>query len=172
MLNIIASISKDGKILWVPNDSQVGEHDINVRVSDGKNETIMSFKIDVKKSDEPTEPEKDVEKEFDLGEGTPYLIVLLIIGLIIGLLIGLAMRRKKEPTEEIEEEEPEEEEELEEEEMEEEEELEDEEVPEEEEFEDEELAEEELEEEEPKEEELTEEELEGELEEEELEEKE
>ncbi len=166
-------ISSDGEILWVPNDGQVGEHTIKVRVSDGKNETIMSFKIDVKKSDEPTEPEKEVEKEFDLEGGIPYLIILLIIGLIIGLLIGFAMKRKKEPEEEeeLEEEEMEEGEEFGEEEELKEKDLE-EELPEEEELEDEELVEEELEEEEPEEEDLTEEELEGEPEEEELEEKE
>ena len=136
-------ISKDGEILWLPQDNQVGTHTVVVALSDGENTSTMSFNVIVEEKEkvEPEEPEKEKVTEFGLEEGMPYLIILLIIGLIIGLLIGMAMARKKKPAEELEEEEPIEEEEPEETETE----TEEEKVPEEE------LEDEELEEEEPEE---------------------
>jgi hypothetical protein len=147
-------ISKDGEILWIPQDNQMGTHTVIVALSDGKNTTTTSFDVTVEETDK-VEPSED--KEFAIEEGMPYLIILLIVGLIIGLLIGMMMARKKKPAGEIEEEEEEEEAEEEEDE----------------ELEDEELEDEELEEEEPEEEDVPEDEVsEDELEEEELDEEE
>jgi len=98
-------ISKDGEILWIPSENQLGNFTFTVRLNDGKNETTLSFKVEVEeaerpvKPEEPKEPEKEEKKVFDLNEGMPFLILLLILGLIIGLFLGLVMRRKKEPTE-------------------------------------------------------------------------
>jgi hypothetical protein len=96
-------ISKEGKILWLPQDNQVGIHTVVVTLSDGKNSTTMSFDVIIEEAtkDEPDDEDEESEKEFSFEEGLPYLFILLIIGLIIGLLIGLAMRRKPATSEEI-----------------------------------------------------------------------
>jgi hypothetical protein len=67
------TIRDSGMIVWTPKESQVGVHTVRVIVSDGYEETVLSFRIEVSE-----------------GEGSGIgLIIGVVVGILVLVIIGL-----------------------------------------------------------------------------------
>jgi uncharacterized membrane protein len=103
-------MSNDGILIWVPEKDQVGNHNITIQLSDGKDSTTKSFILTVVPS---TEGEADETEGIDAMIFYGVLGILIVI--IIILILVLVIRSRKREEEPLAEEEAEEEEEIEEE---------------------------------------------------------
>jgi len=68
-------IRDSGMIVWTPKDSQVGVHTVKVTISDGYEESVLSFRIEVSE-----------------GEGSGLgLIIGVVVGILVLVIIGLLL---------------------------------------------------------------------------------
>jgi len=69
------TIRDSGMIVWTPKDSQVGVHTVKVTISDGYEESVLSFRIEVSE-----------------GEGSGLgLIIGVVVGFLVLIIIGLLL---------------------------------------------------------------------------------
>jgi hypothetical protein len=80
--------SNSGIISWNPTKAQLGSHSINVYVSDGLDQSNLTFVIEVFESEK--------KKETDSGDiSSIWLIAIIIIVIIVILLLFMLMKKKK-----------------------------------------------------------------------------
>jgi hypothetical protein len=88
----------NGMITWIPSESQVGKHTINVSLSDGYETVYIEF--------EATVAEKEIVDEPD-DKGSPIVLIIIIVVVILilagagyGIFLSLKNKGKEGPTEE------------------------------------------------------------------------
>jgi hypothetical protein len=79
------TVSDTGLISWKPAKGQSGSQTVTVEVSDGKNRTAVTFKVDVKKADSGTV----------LGGMLMPILLVVIIAVVAVVAVALIMTRKK-----------------------------------------------------------------------------
>jgi hypothetical protein len=82
------TISGTGLISWKPLKGQTGDQTVTVEVSDGKNQTSATFKVNVKKAQ--TSPVLG-------GMLVPLILILVLVVVIVVILAVLMKRKKKAP---------------------------------------------------------------------------
>ncbi len=88
-------ISGSGRLVWTPSDDDIGNHTVNVSVSDSEGYTFLEFNVEIT----PRPPvDDDDDNEISENESTaPYISAIIIMALIIGamiLLVLLLMRKR------------------------------------------------------------------------------
>jgi hypothetical protein len=87
-------------ISWIPLDSQVGTHTVNISLSDGYETVYEEFEVEVTEEVIVEEPDE---------KGSPFvlmILIMIILLILIGAGIGAFIYIKKKGQKEIEEEEP------------------------------------------------------------------
>jgi hypothetical protein len=98
-------ISKDGVIIWTPDDNQVGGYTIKVSLTDGKNSTSTSFNITVQEAEEDKPEDKEEGEAVSMESlNAAYGAIAVLIILLIILIYLLFVRYKARPGEEMGEE--------------------------------------------------------------------
>ena len=81
--------SSSGLINWTPNKDQVGAHDVQVRVTDGKDGTIFqNFTLTV------TEGKERVVSSF-LDRYRPFLLIAVIMLVVLGVVVVILYKRAR-----------------------------------------------------------------------------
>ena len=92
----------EGMITWIPAESQVGPHMVNISLSDGYETIYEEFEVEV--------ADKEIIDDTD-EKGSPIVLIIVIILIILilaGAAVGIFLYMKKKGEEELKEEPPEE----------------------------------------------------------------